>query len=461
MNTQTRIRRKQYQNDPLKFFKDQWPDIILWDKLENICKAVVENRRIVIPSGHGIGKTWLLARIVLWFLSCFYPSKVITTAPTWNQVERQLWTEIAKAYNTMQFPLTAELLQTRLKIEEDWFAVGFSTTGHKAERDFGAVKFQGYHSPNLLVALDEGPGVDHSIWVSAETLITGENNKIIAIGNPTSPSGDFYDACKSPLWKKVEISSFDHPNVKQNKIVIPGAVTREWIDERRMEWGEGSPLWDAKILGKFPAEGTDTLIPLAKAEACIGLGLSREGEKRLGVDVARYGDDSTSLCDIHGQVVLPLEVVNKKDTSWTAGRIKIKHKTHKYDAIAVDDTGVGGGVTDALEDDEIDVDAINFGSQAVDNNMFENRVSEMYWFAREKILAQEIELPNDSELINQLCSRKYKYTRRGKYQIESKDDLKKRGLKSPDKADSFVLALNAGITENAPEITIITTGDDE
>ncbi len=454
-------RRKIYQKDPISFFKDQWPDIYIWSKLEEITKAIVENRRVVVPSGHGIGKTWLMARITLWFLMCHYPAKVITTAPTWNQVEKLLWSEITKAYHTAKFSFGGELLLTSLKIEEDWFAMGFSTTGTAAEREFGATKFQGYHSENLLVILDEGPGVPHATWMASETLVTGQNNKIVAIGNPTSPTGDFYNACKNPLWKKIEVSSFDHPNVIQNKMIVPGAVTREWIEERRQEWGEDTPLFQAKILGKFPTEGTDTLIPLAWAEACVGLGLSKEGDKRLGVDVARYGDDQTAICQIFGQVTLPIEAVNKKDTSWTAGRIKNLNKVHNFDAIAVDDTGVGGGVTDALEDEEIDVDAINFGESAVDNSMFENRVSEMYWLAREKIKDKEIELPDDKDLINQLCSRRFRYTRRGKIAIESKDELKKRGLKSPDRADAFILALNAGITQRAPEMTIITGEDNE
>lgn len=453
-------RLKQFQKEPIKFFREAWPDIYIWDKLEEIANAIVNNRRVVVPSGHGIGKTWLMARVVIWFLYCFPPSKVITTAPTWNQVEKLLWSEISKAHRSSRIPLGGHLLLTNLKIRDEWFATGFSTAGTNAEREYGAPKFQGYHSPNMLIVLDEGPGVDHAIWLAAETLITGENNKIVAIGNPTSPSGDFYNACKSPLWKKINVSSFDHPNVKENKIIVPGAVTTEWVEERKIEWGEDSPLWMAKVMGMFPTEGNDTLIPLAWAEACVGLGLSKEGERKLGVDVARYGVDRTALCQIWGKVTLPIETVNKKDTNWTSGRVKVLNKSANFEAIAVDDTGVGGGVTDALEDEGIDVDAVNFGGQAVDNSMFENRVSEMYWYARELIRAKEIELPDDKELINELCIRKFSYTRKGKIRIESKDDVKKRGHKSPDKADAFVLALNAGITEKAPELTII-TGDEE
>lgn len=431
---------KAIQKHPINFFKAAWPDIYLWDKLEDICIQIVKNRRVVIPSGHGVGKTWLLARIALWFLFCFYPSKVITSAPTWSQVELLLWSEIKNAYNTAQFKLGGRLLDTQLKIEEDWFAIGLSTRGKASEREFGTPKFQGFHSENLLVLLDEAPGIESEIWTSVETLITGANNKIVAIGNPTSPSGKFYDSCKSPLWKKIEISSFDHPNVKTGQIIVPGAVTTEWIEERRKEWGEDSPLWKAKVLGQFPDEGDDTLIPLTWAEACVGLNLGTQGDRKLGVDVARFGSDMTVFCTLLGSTVLPLESVNKKDTNFTIGRVKVLHNNENFDQIAIDDTGVGGGVTDGLSDVDSNIEPVNFGEAALESDKFENMKAELYWNLREDIRDKKISLPDDKELINQLCSIRYSYTRKGRIKIESKDELKKRGLKSPDKADALALA---------------------
>lgn len=450
-----------YQKDPMKFMKAVWPDIFLWEKLFKICELIANHKRVVVPSGHGVGKTFIAARLALWFLFSFYPAKVVTTAPTWPQVEKLLWSEISKAFNTSVVPLGGRLLQTELKINEEWFATGFSTRGKASEREFGAPKFQGYHSENLLIILDEGPGVEHEIWTSINGLIVSPNNKVLAIGNPTSPTGDFYEACKNPLWQKLNISSFDHPNVKENKIIVPGAVTKEWIEERRIDWGEDSPLWIAKVLGQFPVEGEDTLIPLSWAEACIGLDLSEEGEKKLGIDVARYGNDKTVFCEIFGKIVKPLEAVNKKDTNWTIGKALDKNKNIKYDYIGVDDTGVGGGVTDGLENEGLDISALNFGSAAQENDKFENLKAEMYWNLREAIKKKEISLPDDKELINELCSIKYSYTRKGCIKIESKDDLKKRGLKSPDKADALVIAFNCGFVKNIPTINIISIDRDE
>lgn len=450
------------QKQPTQFLREAWPKILLWDKLNEIAESVVNNKRTVVPSGHSIGKTFIASRLALWFLFNFYPAKVITTAPTWRQVEKLLWSEIAKGYNTSKFMLGGRLLQTELKLEEDWFAIGLSTNAPAADREFGATGFQGFHSENLLVILDEGPGVLHEIWVSVESLVTSPNNKILAIGNPSSPVGDFYDACKSPLWNKIKVSCFDHPNVKEGKIIIPGAVTKDWVEERRQEWGEQSPLWFAKVLGEFPPEGVDTLIPLVWAEACVGLDLPEEGGHKLGVDVARYGDDYTVLAEIVGKTLMPLEAVNKKDTNWTIGRITVLNKRRLFDAVSVDDTGVGGGVTDGLEEAGVEVVPVNNGERAIDTDTFENRGTEIYWNLREAIRQKELSLPDDKELLNQLCSRRFKYTRKGKIILESKDEYKKRtGGKSPDKADAVALALSAGNFEDSPVITIVSSGGDD
>jgi hypothetical protein len=241
--------------------------------------------------------------------------------------------------------------------------------------------------------------------------------------------------------------------MKRAKIIVPGAVTREWIKERRKDWGEDSPLWKAKVLGQFPDEGDDTLIPLSWAEACVGLQLGTEGAKKLGVDVARFGSDMTVFCTILGPTVQPLEAVNKKDTNFTTGRVRVLNLENSYDSIGVDDTGVGGGVTDGLKESGIYVDPVNFGEAAIESDKFENMKAELYWNLREDIRDKKISLPDDKELVNQLCSIRYSYTRKGKIKIESKDEMKKRGLKSPDKADALAIANKKKASE--PSIVIL------
>lgn len=447
---------ERWRSNPNEFFRDVWgKDILLWDKLEQINNNIVNHRRVVIPSGHGVGKTWNVARLALWFLVCFPPAKVITTAPTWPQVKSILWAELTKAYNSALIPIGGEMLTTRLNLREDWFAIGLSTREEVATRDFGAAKFQGFHSPNLLIILDEGAGVSHAIWVASENLITGQNNKIVAIGNPMSPTGDFYEKCKSPLWHKIKISCFDHPNIKTGKNIIPGAVTKEWIKDRQEEWGESSPLWQAKVLGEFPTEGTDTLIPLSWAETSALLNLKPVGDKKFGADLARYGADMTVFTAFHGGVQIFLDAFNKKDLMWAVGKTLIYNKQYKFQYMGGDDSGLGGGYIDRLLEQDIDIEPLIFGAKAIESDKFFNLKAEMYWVLRDAIKNKEIKLIDDKELINQLSSIKYSYTSKGQIKIESKDDMKKRGLKSPDKADATAIAWYCSIKKNEPVITIL------
>jgi len=253
-----------WKNNPVEFLKTYW-DVQLWGKLEEVCNSVRDNRVTAVPSGHGVGKSFISAKIALWWLFTHYPSKVITTAPTWAQVESVLWSEIRNSIMFSKIPLceTKNVLQTEIHLAPDWFAQGISTTENVDQREFGSTKFQGYLSPNLLVILDEAPGVHRSIHIAVETLATGENNRILEIGNPTSPSGPFYDKCYSNNAHKISISCLDHPNITSGKEVIPGAVTIDWLKRMKEEWGEGSPLYKAKVLGEFPDETEDSLIPLS------------------------------------------------------------------------------------------------------------------------------------------------------------------------------------------------------
>lgn len=419
--------------------------MILWDKLEEIAKAIPRHKRIIVPSGHGVGKTFDAAHIVLWFLIAYSPSKVITTAPTWHQVKELLWAEIHGAYAKSYLPFGGTLTTTKLEFSKDWFAVGLSTKESAETREFGAQKFQGFHSPNLLVVVDEGAGVPQEIFTACESLIVSENNRILVIGNPSSPTGPFYEACKDPRWHKIKISCFDHPNVKEGREIIPGAVTKDWVEDKRLKWGEGSPLWMTKVLGEFPAEGEDTLIALAWAEKAAGNeDCAMTGSRRLAVDVARFGSAETVFCEMVGEAVVDLSAITKKDTMWTVGEIMRRLHKKEYDYIIIDDVGVGGGVTDRLEELGIDVVKFNGGSAAEEPGQFVNRRDETYWLLHEAFKPsahgkQRISIPDDKELINQLSSIRYKVTSRG-MKIESKDEMRKRGLKSPDRADALAMA---------------------
>lgn len=459
-----------WKNNPIEFFKAVWPNIRLWNKLEEITLSVRDNRMTVVPSCHGAGKSFLSARIAVWWLFTHYPSKVITTAPTWSQVESVLWGEIRSAVLASKIPLcdSKDILNTEIKLSPDWFAKGISTTENVDQREFGSTKFQGFHSPALLVILDEAPGVHKSIHIAVETLTTGENNRILEIGNPTSPSGAFYDNCYSANANKIKISAFDHPNIIEGKEVIPGAITKEWVERMKEEWGEGSPLYKAKVLGDFPDETEDTLIPLSWCEQATKVTVVPSQIRALGLDPARFGDDKSVAYEVIGNDCRLKFQVTKEDTQRLAGRIV--NCIDDYTDIGIDGTGVGAGVIDGIRAnfrESLDPDTrlkvnkireIHFGSRALHETRFFNLITEMAWHLRERLRPDapdwmKIRIPDDDELISQLSARKFSYTTNGRIQLESKDEVKSRIGKSPDKADALTMAVWMARPEK-PEIII-------
>lgn len=405
-----------------------------WEKQEEVLNAVRDHRRVAVRACHGVGKTKVAAWVALWFLYCHRNSKVITTAPTWHQVENLLWREIHAAHATSRIPLGGKVLQTQIELGKQWFALGLSTD--KPER------FQGFHAENILLIVDEASGVDQRIFEAAEGFLTSPGAKLLLIGNPTQLSGEFYNAFRSPLYHKIHISAFDSPNLKAGKVVRPYLVTPEWVEEKRIQWGEDSPMWYSRVLGEFPEQGDDTLIPLAWIEAAqrrwseIPPGQPIE----LGVDVARYGSDSTVIILRRGERAEIVRRLRGQDTMQVAGAVIDALRSTSATVAKVDVVGLGAGVVDRLKEQKQPVREMNAGEAAHDKERFVNRRAEWYWALRERFQAGDIAIPPDDELAAQLASLKYKFDSRGRIQIESKEEMRKRGLPSPDKADALVLA---------------------
>jgi len=422
---------KRCQSDPLYFSKEILGGR-LWQKQKDVLLALRDHTHVAVRSGHGVGKTHVAAIAVLWFLISYYPSKIITTAPTWMQVKSVLWEEIRKLYNKSIAPLGGEMLLTSFKLNVEHFAIGFSTDDPD--------KFQGHHSPNIMVVFDEAPGVKDNIWTAAEGLMTSQNAKWLCIGNPTTPAGRFYDIFKGSVWHKIFISCLECPNVVQDKMIYPGLVTKKWIEERKREWGINSPIYKARVLGEFPVEGEDTLIPLSWVEQAINRELKAKGDIVIGCDVARFGSDHTAFIVLHGSKVIHIEGWQGKETTKTVGKIIKLYKQFNCVKVMVDDTGVGGGVTDMLNEQNYDVVGVNFGSSPIDTDRFDNLKTEIFWNLREDFESGTIDLIKNDKLLEELPSLMYEITSRGKMKIVGKDKMKKMGIRSPDYADALAIA---------------------
>ena len=431
-----------------------------WSKQEEIILSVRDNRYTTVRACHDVGKTYIAARTALWFLYSHPQSIVVTTAPTMRQVENLLWRELRSAHESSKQKLGGEPLKTRLDIAPDWYAIGASS----GDPD----KLQGFHaaSGDILIIIDEAAGVNEDAFEAIEGMMTSEKARMLMIGNPTSDSGSFRESHHS--WdysNKIHISVFDTPNFVNNgirtiedlkdvnldnvEIVSPWLVSPRWAFEKIDSWGIDSPMFQARVLGNFPSESTNTIIPLNYLE----LAYEKEhrerlkeagGPLRLGVDPARFGNDETVITPRYGGYIPEQEISFKEGTTATAGRI-LQFSSPRPVFIGIDVDGLGGGVYDTLADANIDgIAEIHNNAKALPDATgltFANLASQLWWRARELFIAGELAIPKDDKLIMQLSTRKYKFTGRG-LTVESKDDWKARYKgKSPDRADSLIYSL--------------------
>lgn len=445
--------------DPVAF-SERLLGIDLWDTQKEILRSVAANPRTAVKACHASSKTFTAAQAALWWVTRYPDGIVLTTAPTQTQVEKLLWNEIHRALpqarsKGLSYP---KANQAELRIGPSCYILGLST-------DEG-LRFQGFHG-RVLVILDEAPGIRPDIYDAIEGIRAGGDVHVLAIGNPTAVGGPFYDAFhrSRESWHTVTISAFDTPNlygytipgvrgapedgrsllqlseVELNVAPRPYLVTRRWVKEKYLEWGPTSPLWQSRVMGEFPAEGHDTLIPLALIEAAQARVLRAGSPVELGVDVGWFGDDASVIALRRGPVVEILDVAHKTDTMATAARVAHALRRHADITYArVDSVGVGAGVVDRLRGDNLPVVGLNAGWSARDGERFANARAEWYWGLRERFEAGDIALPRDDELAAQLASLRWRPDARGRVTIESKDDMRRRGLSSPDKADAVMMA---------------------
>ncbi len=441
--------RQKIKADPQWFIENILGDR-LWDKQLEAIESLRDNNRVCVRSCHSIGKSFLAARAVLWFMFAHKPAVVLTTAPTFRQVEGILWREIRTAIANAKQKLGGRITTVKYELENNWFALGLSTD----EPD----RFQGYHSPNILVIPDESSGIPPTIFEAVEGVLASGNAKMMLIGNPTDPSGYFAQSFKSPLYRKIAISALDTPNFKSfatwddlrnstqeqrdKAVVLPYLVSPQWAYERLLEWGEDTPMFAARVKGEFPAQADNALISLAWVEQAARQWsdlIEPSGEEQFGVDVARFGDDKTVFYRRKGNRAWIHAKYGKLDTMETTGKIVALARENPEAAFAIDSVGVGAGVVDRCNELGLsNVYGVNVGEGSTEPDKV-NKRAEYFWSLRDRFAQGDIILKDDDETTQQLTALTYKYTSTGKIQIESKEDMKKRGMKSPDLADALML----------------------
>lgn len=433
-----------FSKEVLSFTPDKWQ--------ENVFRDIVISNKVTVKSGQGVGKTGCEAIVLLWFLCCFPFPRIVATAPTRQQLHDVLWSEVSKWQS--KSPLLSELLKwTKTYIymkgyEKRWFAVAKTAT--KPEN------MQGFHEDNMLFIVDEASGVSDSIMEAILGTLSGKNNKLFMCGNPTRTTGIFYDS-----------HTKDRANYKCHTVNAEHSqrTNKENISDLKNKFGKDSNVVKVRVYGEFPEQEDDVFIPLSLIENSI---MTDEYDAEISkidiaCDVARFGDDKTIIAYKINEKVYIYKKMQGQDLMKTANDIvflyKILVEKYNFDSkihIKIDDTGLGGGVTDRLCEirknnlslyTNMKVVPINFGKTMKhkfysDSTTYmmaclKTQLSDTDEFGKKKNI--EMILPNDNDLVGQLSQRKYFITESGKIKVESKKEMKNRGQKSPDEADCILL----------------------
>ena len=453
-----------YRTDPVGFC-DNILGVHLWSKQREIAEAVAHNKQVSVKSANTIGKTFLASCLVLWFLYTRCPSQVVTTAPTANQVEGQLWAEINTRYENASLKL-GRCLTVKLVIDSDWRAVGYST---KKGGSVDSQTFQGYHSPNVMVIIDEANGVADQIFGATDAILSGGDTRLLLIGNPITPVGQFYDTFMKPElgFKTFTIATTDTPAFTGEKVlpkVLASLTGLDWPEKTAVKYGKDSPYYLARVLAQFPTGVSETVLaPTAWIEAAKQRGEAGVTQLRkefglfiqMGVDVGR-GTARSGWAWRSGRMLGDIVEIPTADTGQLrlrvqaeASRLHVKYRLPVI--VAVDEIGVGAGVVDNWEKQEgVTCVGINVGatSSRVDCTGLRD---ELHWRVRE-LLDDDNEQENmiwavpeehraeSDRAQSQFGSIRWELDGRGRIKIESKANMFKRNMPSPDEADMVTLS---------------------
>lgn len=453
----------QVRRDPVWFLDKVFGEKPAFDKPEEIMRAVADDSitEVYVPACHSSSKTWTCSRLVPWYLTCWpHDCIVLTTAPTWPQVENLLWREIHAGVAKAKVPLGGRLLTTKWDIGPKWYAIGLSTDE--------PINIQGYHAGHIMVIIDEADGVEGPIWEAIDSLLASGRTKLIAIGNPLDPQSVFkkkVDAAQRKANARViRIPADATPNVKAGRIVVPFLISPQWIADKLVEWGgPDSPLAMGKIFAQWPDQGPDTLIPMSLLQRAKGREVPR-GARGLGVDVARFGRDRTVRTLYEGGMQLWQRVMQGAGVDVVAGATISDILAYSPAVVAVDAVGVGGGVADLVRARLPDATVIDFVSNGKPDPTKEEiyvDLGSQWWhqflkgLQEAKIGFAMTEPDLVDSLINELNRAKVDYDSRGRMIVkklglprgksEKSLDEEQLAQRSPDLADSAVLSYNAAL----------------
>ena len=466
----------------------------LWPKQDEIGRSLVENERTAVPYFPDAGKSHLAARAVAWFV-CVWPAgtaKAITTASRWRQVKFQLWPHIRAIHARAKLP--GICLQTEWQMGPLKYPAAYGLSPD----DYDETAFSGIHDPHVLAVVDEAGGLSPTLGQSLESLMSGEHARLLLIGNPPideTGSPWFEERCSKPTYNVIRLPASAtpnftgqatplcrvHPDMEPHPI-SQHLVSKRWVESIRSDYGEDDPYYIARVEAEFPKDVTGKAIPRTWLEAAAGLDRGA-GEPpptpaksrwvRLGVDVAADGGDELAIARADGYVLRVVKTSRgaaNAEPHDVAGMIleqieeaevvRRELGSKRPVRVKIDAIGVGWGIagilkawrTEGRHRAEIVPVSVGKACRTTEGSeKFANQRAEMWWNGRLLSTARRNEAGEkidptwrldvtDAE-VKQLAGPKYGRTSDGRIKIETKDDMKKRGIQSPDRGEAILLAV--------------------
>src|SRR5690625_2050821 len=450
----------QYVDDPVLWAKE-YLGVTLWSKQREIAYSVRDNKSTAVKASHSVGKSFLAAILIAWWIDVHPIGEAFffTTAPSSNQVSVVLGRELRKLLSLskkrfedglIDHPLPGHFVSPNEWKLDNGTVLGM---GRKPPDHTTDDAVQGIHERYVLAVGDEANGLTREMIDALGNITTNDFSRRLIIGNPTNPASHFGHIYKQELenWVRFTINAFDSPNFTDEKHEMPKdalekLVGPSWVEERRIEWGGNDPRWKSRVLGECGYDRGDTFI--TDTEVVHGMDteivLSEGSRPVLGVDVSRYGEDKSTIYSCRDGQLRYVDSWSKASTIESANRVHRAALETGAVEVRVDGIGLGGGVIDqilTLCGDLYTVVDMNSSHASPDPKQWHN--ARAFWWSnfKDKLFQGQIDLdPQDDNLLDELIVPRYEYANTGGLLIESKKDMKKRGVGSPDYADAAIYA---------------------
>ena len=426
-----RVVLEMYGDDPVGFVRDVLqaePDE--WQA--SVMMAVAKGqRRISVRAGHGVGKSTFVAWLAIWHMVTRYPQKTVMTAPTAGQLFDALFAEIKLWINRLPAPIRSlfEMTSEKVVLKSAPEASFISARTSSADRPEALA---GIHSEHVLILVDEASAVPEAVYESAAGSMSGHDACTILIGNPTRNSGLFFKThhALATEWKTYHVSCLDSPR-----------VARDFVKQIADTYGPESNAYRVRVLGEFALRDDDTLISAELVDSAMSRDVVLDEKEALvyGIDVARFGDDRSVLCKRRGNVVVEFKTWQGLDLMQLTGAIVNEAKLDKPAEMCIDSIGLGSGVADRLRELGFVVRDVNVSEASAMNPQAAKLRDELWLSVKEWLNARACKIPKMDELRQELVAPTYTFTSNGKIKVEGKQEMKRRGMRSPDLADSLGL----------------------